>query len=77
MTVGANVGVVRRSRGLTCAQLAERVAACGRPIPANGIGRLEVGKRRIDVDDLFALALCLNVTTSALMVPTAAEVEQP
>lgn len=49
--------------------LSERVAALGRPIPPLGISRVEAGTRRVDVDDLVALALALGVSVNALLLP--------
>jgi len=67
--VRANVSRLRKSRGLTTYQLAQRMAEAGRPIPQSGISRIESGTRRVDVDDLTALAGVLGVSPSALLLP--------
>jgi hypothetical protein len=41
----------------------------GQPVPASGITRIEKGDRRVDVDDLIAFALALNVSPNALLLP--------
>ncbi|MFG2759475.1 helix-turn-helix domain-containing protein [Streptomyces wuyuanensis] len=67
--VRTNVERVRETRGLTKKQLADRVAELGRPIPPLGISRIEAGTRRVDADDLVALAVALNVSPLALLLP--------
>lgn len=68
-TVAANVRRLRAQRGLTTQQLAERLEGLGRPILANAITKIEQGRRRVDVDDLMALAIALGVTPNALLLP--------
>ncbi|WP_147233315.1 MULTISPECIES: hypothetical protein [Brevibacterium] len=41
----------------------------GRTINASGLQKIEAGVRRVDVDDLMALALCLGVTPNTLLLP--------
>jgi transcriptional regulator with XRE-family HTH domain len=65
-----SIARVREARGMSKKELSERVAALGRPIPPLGISRLEAGTRRIDADDLVALALALRVSVTALLLPT-------
>lgn len=67
--VRANVERLREARGLTKKDLADEAARQGRPIPPLGISRIEAGKRRVDADDLLALALALNVSPLALLLP--------
>lgn len=67
--VRANVARVRKARGLTTYQLAQLMKDAGRPIPQSGISRIESGLRRVDVDDLTALAVVLGVSPSALLLP--------
>lgn len=64
-----NVLRLRKAHGLTVKGLAERLAAKGRPIPASGLTRIELGQRRIDVDDLVALASVFDVTPGQLLLP--------
>ncbi len=68
--VAANVKQIRDvGRGLSQQQLVARLAELGRPMAQTGLSRLEEGKRRIDVDDLVALAIALNVSPSRLLLP--------
>ena len=55
--------------GLSYAELARRLAALGHPILDTGLMKIEKGHRRVDVDDLMALALALDVTTNRLLLP--------
>jgi transcriptional regulator with XRE-family HTH domain len=63
----ANVRLLRSSAGITYKDLSDRLAALGQPIPVLGLSRLERGERRVDVDDLVALAEVLGVTTTDLL----------
>ena len=62
----ANVQRLRESAGLTKKQLSERA------IPPLGISRIEMGTRRVDADDLVALAVALGVHPAALLLPPTA-----
>lgn len=64
-----NVRELREARGMTYKELSDRLAALGRPIPVLGLSRLEKGERRVDADDLTALAIALRVNPSALLLP--------
>ncbi|MEU1117803.1 MULTISPECIES: helix-turn-helix transcriptional regulator [unclassified Streptomyces] len=67
--VRANVVRVRELRGMSKKQLADRVLELGRPIPPLGISRIEAGTRRVDADDLVALAIALHVSPATLLLP--------
>jgi transcriptional regulator with XRE-family HTH domain len=67
--VAANLRRIRRQREMTTAQLSRRLAELGQPIQDTGITKIEKGERRVDVDDLMALALALGVTPNALLLP--------
>lgn len=67
--VGERVRIVRRERGLTQDELSARLAQLDRPMPTASIGRLESGDRRVDVDDLMALAYALDVSPLSLLLP--------
>ena len=56
-----NLKQLRDARRLTYRELADRLAAIGRPIPTLGLSRIEKGTRRVDADDLVALAIALGV----------------
>lgn len=68
-TVAANVRRLRRELDLTTKQLADRVTECGRPMLPNAITKIEQMQRRVDADDLSALAVALGVTPNALLLP--------
>lgn len=65
----ANVRLVRGRRGMTQRDLADRMGELGRPLLASGVAKIEAGERRVDVDDLTALAVALNVTPARLLLP--------
>lgn len=71
-TVRENVKRLRETQKLTYVELAERLAGVGRTIPVLGLRRIEKGERRVDADDLVALAVVLGVNPSALLLPYAA-----
>ncbi|MDJ0311674.1 helix-turn-helix transcriptional regulator [Arthrobacter sp. H35-D1] len=68
-TVAENMKRVRVDRGLNYADLSRSVTERGRTISPLAIRRMEEGGRRIDVDDLMALAIALGVNPSALLLP--------
>lgn len=68
-TVGVNVERVRRGRRMALKELSAELSALGRPISLSGLSKLENGDRKADADDLMALALALNVSPIALMLP--------
>lgn len=60
---------VARLRGRTSVrELSARLTKLGRPILPSGITKLEQGQRRVDVDDLVALAVALRVTPTRLLL---------
>lgn len=73
--VAANVKAVRVERRLTLGQLAERMTELGRPVLKSGLSKLEQGQRRVDVDELVALALALEVTPNRLLLDAVADDE--
>jgi len=68
-----NVARLRVQRRMTLAQLSEAMGQLGRPILPSGLGKIEQGDRRVDVDDLVTLAMALNVTPTRLLLPPAAD----
>lgn len=79
-TVATNVRRFRTElRGWTMAELAERMATTARPMTGNQLSAIETLIRRIDVDDLIALAAGLGVSPSALLMPhvTSEDVHDP
>lgn len=59
--VSRNVERLRNQRGLSFVDLAELLKQEGRPIPVLGLRRIEKGERRVDVDDMAALAAVFGV----------------
>ncbi|MFE1592114.1 helix-turn-helix domain-containing protein [Nocardia sp. NPDC058705] len=76
VTVAANVKRLREGQNLTYAELSRRLDATGRPIPVLGLARVEAGTRRVDADDLMALAVVLGVSPSTLLMPDAPDENQ-
>lgn len=66
-TVRTNVKRLRG--GMQYKELAEKLAEAGRPIPTLGLRRIEAGERRVDVDDLMALAVVFDVSPLAILLP--------
>ncbi|MEV4050771.1 TIR domain-containing protein [Amycolatopsis sp. NPDC049688] len=64
------VAELRQAAGLTQADLAGRMTELGRPTLLSAVSRIEKGQRRVDADDLVALALALNVAPNYLLLPT-------
>lgn len=55
---------------LTYKELSERLDQLGRRIPELGLSRIERGNRRVDADDLIALAIALDVSPAELLLPS-------
>jgi transcriptional regulator with XRE-family HTH domain len=64
-----NLAQLREEQQLTYRELSDRLEQIGRPIPTLGLSRIEKGTRRVDVDDLVALAIVLEVSPAALVLP--------
>lgn len=71
--LAANVEPLRRERGLNQPELAKRMNDHGRAVHPTAISKIERLTRRVDVDDLVALALALGVTPNRLLLPAAAD----
>ena len=65
--VAAQVRWERERKHLSLHQLSDRLAAVGRPILPSGLSKIEQGDRRVDVDDLVALADALGTVPGALL----------
>jgi Cro/C1-type HTH DNA-binding domain len=72
VTVASNIQRVMRARGLTYEGLSRALADVGRPILATGLVKIVNGTRRVDADDLMALAVALRVNPSTLLLPSTA-----
>jgi transcriptional regulator with XRE-family HTH domain len=67
------VKAIREARKLSVRDLSALLADLGRPILASGISKIEQGQRRVDTDELIALAIALGVTPSSLLLPPVAD----
>ncbi len=68
--VRANIHRRREDQNLSYAQLSRRLKTeTGRSIPELGIRRIEEGNRRVDTDDLVALAVVLKTSPATLLMP--------
>lgn len=72
-TVAANVKRLRLAKGLAFVDLAAILEQIKRPIPTLGLRHIEAEKRRVDSDDLVALAVALGVSPRTLLTPNANE----
>lgn len=70
-TVRDNVVRIRKSQGITLTQLSERLETLNHPISTSALSQIANGARRVDVDDLVALAIALNVSPVDLLMPQA------
>lgn len=68
-TVAFNVQRLRKTRGHTQTALAALLTKAGRRMSLSSLSEIELGTRRVDVDDLAALAAALQVSPNALLLP--------
>lgn len=73
--VAANVKELRLARRMKLDDLSQRLGELGRPILKSGLSKIESGDRRVDVDDLVALAIALEVNPNRLLLVDHAEVD--
>lgn len=74
--LAGNIQSLRKERGLSYKELSARLADLGRDVPTLGLSRIEQEKRRVDADDLVALALALEVTPNRLLLTGTADSDQ-
>lgn len=67
-TVRANVRRLREAQNLSYAEVSRRLTGLGRPVATLGLSRIEAGERRVDADDLVALALVFEVSPASLLL---------
>lgn len=67
-TVARQVRKRRQELGMDLSRLSEELSKANWPIPIAALSRLENGYRRIDVDDLMALAVALSTTPNELLI---------
>lgn len=65
--VAANVQARRHALGLTFREMSEQLEKLGQPIRQSGLVDIEASRRRVDADDLVALALVLRTTPNRLL----------
>ncbi|MFF2331815.1 MULTISPECIES: helix-turn-helix domain-containing protein [unclassified Streptomyces] len=65
--LAAAVASQRQARGWDQRHLAERVTATGRPMSLSVLGKVEAGARRVDIDDLVAIAAAFDVPPALLL----------
>jgi transcriptional regulator with XRE-family HTH domain len=68
-TLAENVRRIREGLALSVRQLANRLTLAGRSISPSAIAKIERCERRVDTDDLMALAIALEVSPLALLLP--------
>lgn len=71
--VARNIRHFRTARNLSTYALSQRLEKIGHRLLPSGITRIERGERLVDPDDLAALALALDVTPNALLLPLQAD----
>lgn len=75
-TVRANIAAIRKERGLTLRGLSELMADLGWPMSNSSLSQIEKGSRRVDVDDLMALAAALDVSPNTLLMPAGLDTDR-
>lgn len=68
MRVAENIKAVRKERGLLLDDLRERLSELGQPASKSGLSKIESGHRRVDVDELVALAIALETNPNRLLL---------
>lgn len=68
-TVSENVKRLRLEQNLGLRALSTELGEVGRPLTHSAVDQIEKGTRRVDVDDLMALAAALNVSPATLLMP--------
>jgi transcriptional regulator with XRE-family HTH domain len=68
-TVSANVKRLRKGQNLGLRSLSNKLGEVGRPLGHSAVDQIEKGTRRVDVDDLMALAAALGVSPITLLMP--------
>lgn len=68
-TVAGNVKRLREIQNMTIYSLSGALETAGRPITPSAVAKIEKMQRQVTVDDLMALAIALEVSPSALLLP--------
>lgn len=69
--VRRNVRRLREQRRWSYREVEERLSRAGRAIPTLGLSAIDTGERRVDVDDLVALAAVFDLGIEELLQPPA------
>ena len=69
--VAQNIRTARQAIGMDVRTAARLMTEAGRKLAPSGISKIENGDRRVDVDDLTALAYIFRTTPAALLTPPA------
>lgn len=72
-TVSANVKRLRGEQNLGLRALSTKLGEIRRPLTHSAVDQIEKGTRRVDVDDLMALAAALDVSPAMLLMPVGEE----
>lgn len=77
--VAKNIKRLRQRAGLDLRAMSALLADIKHPISPSGLSKIENRERRVDVDDLVAMAIALNVSPLTLLLPEYADAgdEQP
>ncbi len=68
--IAARIKHLRKQARMPYAELSARLTELGQSIPRLGLARTERGERRLDVDEVVALAAALGVRPGDLFDPT-------
>jgi transcriptional regulator with XRE-family HTH domain len=68
-TVSVNVKRLHTDQNLGLRGLSNKLGEVGRPLGHSAVDQIEKGARRVDVDDLMALAAALDVSPATLLMP--------
>jgi transcriptional regulator with XRE-family HTH domain len=80
LRLGQTVRALREKHHWDLRELSRRLGEVGNPISLGQLSKLERGERRVDVDDLVALAVAFNTSPNSLLFPgypTSADEEEP
>lgn len=62
ISIGKNIQILRKARGMTQVELCSQLGALGRPMLQSTYAQIETGTRNIFVSDLIAIKRILNVS---------------
>lgn len=68
LRVSRNLRKIREDRDYSVRDLADRLTVIGRPLYASAISKIELGQRRVDVDELVALSIALDCTPNRILL---------